>query len=248
MKKLKNVLIITVLMLCLFAVTSCGKNDSKNVKNEKKDTQVSNEKENVSTNDSSDKDGSTTTAPTGEADKNSSSGKDYEPNFIHDEEPIGSTHFGFVGAELDVKAPAYHEVPHGLQNFHFGEILTIGYFQGDESYLKGIEKNEDIMDKLGETFFRGTERYIDDNGFDHFEFDKQEKVTINGIDMIRYEGNLVVKGYDSNKRYVVAYVFLYNNTPNAIFGCVGDYKQPKEYIEEMRHNVDESVKTIVPWE
>ena len=248
MKKSKNILIFTILALCLFAVTSCGKNDSKNVKNEKKDTQVSNENENVSTNNGSNKDKSTTTAPTGEEKESSSSGKDYKPNFIHDGEPMGSTDYAFYKAELDTKAPAYHEVPHGLENFHFGEILTIGYYAGHKEDLEGIEKNEDIMDKLGETFFRGTERYIDDNGFDHFEFDKQEKVTINGIDMIRYEGNLVVKGYDSNKRYVVAYVFLYNNTPNAIFGCVGDYKQPKEYIEEMRHNVDESVKTIVPWE
>ena len=76
-------------------------------------------------------------------------------------------------------------------------------------------------------------------------------MTINGIDMIRYEGNMIVDrdfedSKDTKKRYVVAYTFIHNGTPNAIFGVAGTPYQNPKYTEELIHNVDESVKTIVP--
>ncbi len=45
MRIYRKLIILSILTISLFTVASCGKNDSKNVKNGKKDTQVSNEKD-----------------------------------------------------------------------------------------------------------------------------------------------------------------------------------------------------------
>lgn len=45
MRMYRKLIILSTLTISIFTVTACGKNDSKNVKNEKKDTQVSNEKD-----------------------------------------------------------------------------------------------------------------------------------------------------------------------------------------------------------
>ena len=183
---------------------------------------------------------------------NSEDVDEYIPNFIHEGEPIGYTQYNFNAADLYVKAPAYHQVSHGLENFHYGMDLTIGYYAGRDWDMEeqNIEIVSDIMDNYSDRLIRGTKRYVYGD-FESFEFDSIEEMTINDIDMIRYEGNMIVnrKRVDDDnqkKRYVVAYTFIHNGTPNAIFGVVGAPVQDQDIIETLIHNVDESVKTIVP--
>lgn len=185
--------------------------------------------------------------PTGGTEEGTSEEEEYIPNFIRDGEPYDYAQYNFYDADLYVKAPAYHQVSHGIKNFHYGKEITIGYYAGSDYDMTDhdIKDIEDIMDNYSSRLIRGTERYV--NGeFESFEFDSIEKVTINDIEMMRYEGNMIVTEYDANKRYVVAYTFIYNGTPNAIFGVAGEYQQEQQDIEELIHNVDESVKTIVP--
>ena len=176
---------------------------------------------------------------------NSEEVEEYIPDFIHEGEPIGYTQYNFFNADLYVKAPAYHQVSHGAENFHYGMDLTIGYYAGREGQMEGIEEVNDVMEVLGERFVNSTKRYVYGD-FESFEFDSIEEMTINDIDMIRYEGNMIVSRTKQDKRYVVAYTFIHNGTPNAIFGVAGEIEQEQDIIETLIHNVDESVKTIVP--
>ncbi len=72
----------------------------------------------------------------------------------------------------------------------------------------------------------------------------QDKMTINGIEMLRCEG--MVKNdyggvYDA---YIVGYYFLIEDTPCSVIGFVKDKEQPQDIINEVRDYVDAMVKTI----
>lgn len=249
MKEVKKYGIIVLIVMVLMTLTACSNNGGDSSDKDGKDTikpveddgdkdedKDVDEKEEVSEEDKE------------EVEENNSEETDeYIPNFIHLGDPIDYTQYNFFTADLYVKAPAYHRVSHGLENFHYGKDLTLGYFAGRESDMtrSNIENVEDIMENCGEILVNGTSRYVFGD-FESFEFDSIEEMTINGIDMIRYEGNMIVSRTRQDKRYVVAYTFIHNGTPNAIFGVAGEIEQDQEIIDTLIHNVDESVKTIVP--
>ena len=258
MKIYRKFILITLVLISILAFTACKNNDDKGSKDN--DEIVISPLE-----DNKDNDNEDTSKPTDEATKDqededeqdiednsqdvTDDTEDYIPNFIHKGEPFDYVQHNFYNANLYVKAPAYHEVSHGLRNFHYGKKLTIGYLGGSKSELDKyeVETVEDIMDKMVMVLVNGTKRYVYGD-FESFEFDSVEKMTINDIEMIRYEGEMTVAEYQEgdNKRYVVAYTFIHNGTPNAIFGVAGSSTQEPEDIEELIHNVDESAKTIVP--
>ena len=258
MKIYRKFILITLVLISILAFTACKNNDDKGSKDN--DEIVISPLE-----DNKDNDNEDTSKPTDEATEDqededeqdiednsqdvTKKTENYIPNFIHKGEPFDYIQHNFYTADLYVKVPAYHEVSHGLRNFHYGKKITIGYFAGDEYHMEDydIETVEDIMDNYGEKLASGTKRYVYGD-FESFEFDSVEKMTINDIEMIRYEGEMTVAEYQEgdNKRYVVAYTFIHNGTPNAIFGVAGSSTQEPEDIEELIHNVDESAKTIVP--
>ena len=257
MKINRKIILITLVLISILAFTACKNNDDKGSKDN--DENVISPLE-----DNKDNDNEDTSKPTDEATKDqededeqdiednsqdvTEKTEEYIPNFIHNGEPFDYIQYNFYDADLYVKVPAYHEVSHSIKNFHYGNKITIGYFAGDEYHMEDydIETVEDIMDNYGEKLASGTKRYVSGD-FESMEFDSVEKMTINDIEMIRYEGKITVEKFkDANKRHVVAYTFIHNGTPNAIFGVAGEYQQEPEDIEELIHNVDESVKTIVP--
>ena len=260
MKMIKKIFYIVLTSMLIMTFIACGKNDTDSKDKNDNDTEAINsadetdksDDKNDLKEDETEEPGDTSEESNDEkpeeGEKDTSSNEDeYIPKFIHEGEPIGYTQYNFFDAELYVKAPAYHRVSHGVENFHYGMNLTIGYYSGRKKLMEDIEVVEDVLGALEERLIRGTSRYVYGE-FEKFEFDSIEEMRICDIDMIRYEGQMTVTGYDEDhsKRYVVAYTFIHNGTPNAIFGVVGSSTQEQQHIDDLINNVDESVKTIVP--
>ena len=257
---IKKIFYIVLTSMLIMTLIACGKNDTDSKDKNDNDTEAINSvDETDKSDDQNDLKEDETQEPGETSEKandekpeegekdNSTNEDEYIPKFIHEGEPIGYTQYNFNSADLYVLAPAYHRVSHGLENFHYGMNLTIGYFAGRESDMtrSEIESIEDIIKNCESILVNGTRRYVYGD-FEKFEFDSIEEMTINGIDMIRYEGNMIVSRTETDERYVVAYTFIHNGTPNAIFGVVGEIDQRQQLIDDLINNVDESVKTIVP--
>lgn len=81
-----------------------------------------------------------------------------------------------------------------------------------------------------------------------FDFDTIEEMTINDIDMIRYEGSVVNKDKDSEdgerRTFIVMYHFIVEGRPFTLTGHLSTYSQSEEEIDELRSNVDKCARTI----
>lgn len=72
----------------------------------------------------------------------------------------------------------------------------------------------------------------------------QDKMTINGIEMLRCEGTVKNDYGGVYDAYIVGYYFLIEDTPCSVIGFVKDKEQPQDIINEVRDYVDAMVKTI----
>lgn len=178
--------------------------------------------------------------------------KIYTPDFVINEEGVGFRTLSLSDSALLICYPGQGSDVYARE---VGKMrYNLWLFEGSDSYsdeaFEGME-NKDIIEKIpADSIYyipAGNQSASIDGDFDRFEFDTTEEVTINGIDMIRYEGEMVVTGYrDSNKRHVVLYAFMYAGRPCVVAGCVKDYKQEPLEVAEMKNNIELMIKTIQP--
>ena len=71
-----------------------------------------------------------------------------------------------------------------------------------------------------------------------------EKVTINGIEMLRYEGTMACGIDTPYEAYTVGYTFIMDGIPCNLTGSVIDYEQSEELKKEIKDNVEASIKTL----
>lgn len=80
---------------------------------------------------------------------------------------------------------------------------------------------------------------------DNLSIEKDEYVTINGIDMYKFEGKLNCHGetgkYDL---YTIGYTFIMDGMPCCVQGTVYNKDQPEEMINTTRDTVNAMIKTL----
>lgn len=75
-------------------------------------------------------------------------------------------------------------------------------------------------------------------------YTQQDKMIINGIEMLRCEGTIKNDYGGIYDAYIIGYYFLIEDTPCSVIGFVKDKEQPQDIINEVRDYVDGMVKTI----
>lgn len=80
---------------------------------------------------------------------------------------------------------------------------------------------------------------------DNLSIEKDEYVTINGIDMYKFEGKLnctsEIGDYDL---YTIGYTFIMDGIPCCVQGTVYNEDQPEEMINTTRDTVNAMIKTL----
>lgn len=80
---------------------------------------------------------------------------------------------------------------------------------------------------------------------DKLTIEKDENVTINGIDMYKFEGKLNCHAETGNyDLYTIGYTFIMDGIPCCVQGTVYNEDQPEEMINTTRDTVNAMIKTL----
>lgn len=117
-------------------------------------------------------------------------------------------------------------------------MITVSSLRGErykDDTLEGVYKKVIEHEKLG------LSAYWD---IGEATYTQQDKMTINGIEMLRCEGTIKNDYGGIYDAYIIGYYFLIEDTPCSVIGFVKDKEQPQDIINEVRDYVDGMVKTI----
>lgn len=143
------------------------------------------------------------------------------------------------GHEIVIDAPNY-------QNIELG--YTELYIIHESKYVSvtaGIP--EDGMDLLRVHELAYSEFLLNINNYNFGELTitDEEYVTINGIDMYRYEGTIAVQNEtESHEGYAMGYSFIMDGVPCTVGGAVLEVEQSEETIKEIHDTVEAMIRTL----
>ena len=81
--------------------------------------------------------------------------------------------------------------------------------------------------------------------FGELTITSEEYVTINGIDMYRYEGTIAVQNEtESHAGYALGYSFVMDGVPCTLGGAVLEVDQSEETIKEIKDTVEAMIRTL----
>lgn len=137
-----------------------------------------------------------------------------------------------------------------VPNWHPKENGFTFLYSNNDDMIISIEAL--ILDKgttLEKAQQRNCEHYVVsmDNyaNIDNLSIEKDEYVTINGIDMYKFEGKLNCHAetgkYDL---YTIGYTFIMDGIPCCVQGTVYNEDQPEEMINTTRNTVNAMIKTL----
>lgn len=80
---------------------------------------------------------------------------------------------------------------------------------------------------------------------DELKIEKDSKLTINGIEMYKFEGKLACHAETGNyELYTIGYSFIMDGIPCSIEGTVLDKSQPDDMINQVRNTVNAMAQTV----
>lgn len=238
LKKVIFVLMLLGLVLCVGACSKKPKEGDTNVSAEPTATPEPGEENETPEPDAGEE-------PTQEPGEETEDGQNTEEaQFLYDGEPIDAAEFRDPFHNIAFDRPMYQVVSEGFtQVFNRAGSLFIAY-----SMLKEEQSDltaEDVMEsELSDRFFAATDTYY--SGYDaQLVMDSSEKIVINGIDCMRFEGAVISEADEKEiKNYAVGYTFVKENIPCLMIGVVVEDDQTQQHIDEVTHNVDEMIKTL----
>ena len=80
---------------------------------------------------------------------------------------------------------------------------------------------------------------------DELKIEKDSKLTINGIEMYKFEGKLACHAETGNyELYTIGYSFVMDGIPCSIEGTVLDESQPENMINQVKDTVNAMAQTV----
>lgn len=142
--------------------------------------------------------------------------------------------------DIYIRVPNWHTLENGfLQLFSDNDDMIIdveSLWLVKGSTLEQAQK--DVINK----YIGAMKNYAK---IDNLSIEKDEYVTINGIDMYKFEGKLNCHGetgkYDL---YTIGYTFIMDGMPCCVQGTVYNKDQPEEMINTTRNTVNAMIKTL----
>jgi hypothetical protein len=138
-------------------------------------------------------------------------------------------------------------------NYHFIELgSTCLYNVAGNRFIaitssKYVEANK--TDEILDAYFKEFKDAVDTNcnGYipEMFNVKESEEIEINGINFLRFEGELLATISSKEKGfYAVGYTFMWEDRPFQLVGVVVSEEQEQKDIDEITKYVDAMVKTI----
>lgn len=143
------------------------------------------------------------------------------------------------GKEIVIDAPNYQNVELGATEL---------YIIHDSRYVSFTFSDLEETNDLKEAHRIAYDRFlqmVENYSFGELTVIKEEYVTINGIDMYRYEGT-IKEGYGDNKYdcYALGYSFIMDGVPCTVGGAVLEEAQSDELIKEIHDTVEAMIRTL----
>lgn len=142
--------------------------------------------------------------------------------------------------DIYIRVPDYHTLENGLtQLFSDNDDIIISVAS---LFTKtGTTVEQAYKDTL-ENYISGMENYAK---IDNLTVEKDENLTINGIDMYKFEGKLNCHGETGNfDLYTIGYTFIMDGIPCCVQGTVYNKGQSEEMINTTRDTVNAMIKTL----
>lgn len=142
--------------------------------------------------------------------------------------------------DIYIDIPNYHPVQNGfIQLFSDNDDVIIdveSLWSTKGSTLDQAQK--DVVNK----YIQAMENYAK---IDNLTVEKDENLTVNGIDMYKFEGKLNCHAETGNySLYTIGYTFIMDGIPCCVQGTVYNDDQPEEMINTTRDTVNAMIKTL----
>lgn len=143
------------------------------------------------------------------------------------------------GKAIVIDAPNYQNVELGYTE------LYIIHERKYVSFTYDKKSNAETLKEAHEVAYQKFLQNVDNYSFGELTVTKEEYVTINGIDMYRYEGT-VKEGYEGEKYdcYALGYSFIMDGVPCTVGGAVIEEAQSEELIKEIHDTVEAMIRTL----
>lgn len=143
------------------------------------------------------------------------------------------------GKNIVIDAPNYQNVELGYTELYI--IHESKYVAFTYNKLEQPETLEDAHKAAYDMFLLSVDNY----SFGELTVTKEEYVTIDGIDMYRYEGT-IKEGYGDNKYdcYALGYSFIMDGVPCTVGGAVIEESQSEELIKEIHDTIEAMIRTL----
>ena len=143
------------------------------------------------------------------------------------------------GKNIVIDAPNYQNVELGATEL---------YIIHDSRYVSFTFSDVEVTNDLKEAHRIAYDRFLqmtENYNFGELTITKEEYVTINGVDMYRYEGT-VKEGYEGEKYdcYALGYSFIMDGVPCTVGGAVIEEAQSEELIKEIHDTVEAMIRTL----
>lgn len=143
------------------------------------------------------------------------------------------------GEDIVLDAPNYQNVELG-----FTELYII---HGSKyvSITAGVPEDGMDLKKAHEVAYDEFLSNVSSYSFGELTITTEEYVTINGVDMYRYEGT-IKEGYGDSKYdcYALGYSFIMDGVPCTVGGAVIEEAQSEELIKEIHDTVEAMIRTL----
>lgn len=143
------------------------------------------------------------------------------------------------GKKIVIDAPNYQNIELG-----YTELYIIHESKYVSFTFSDAEDDMDLKDAHRIAYDKFLQN-MDNYSFGELTISKEEYVTINGVDMYRYEGT-IKEGYGDNQYdcYALGYSFIMDGVPCTVGGAVLEEAQSDEVIKEIHDTVEAMIRTL----
>ena len=142
--------------------------------------------------------------------------------------------------DIYIRVPNYHPIENGY-NYLLSDNDDIIIAIASLLLEKGTTLEQAYKD-IVDNYILEMDNYAK---IDKLTIEKDENVTINGIDTYKFEGKLNCHGETGNyDLYTIGYTFIMDGIPCCVQGTVYNKKQPEEMINTTRDTVNAMIKTL----
>ena len=142
--------------------------------------------------------------------------------------------------DIVIDLPNYQHINNGYTDMYVvGRKINIGITTARKRQANSLEE---AHDSAFADYKIGVQNYAK---IDELVIESDEKKTINGIEVYRFEGRLKCNSFSGPYEiYTVGYSFIMDGIPCSVEGTVVEKEQSQEYIDETRKVVDAMITTL----